>query len=57
MHDSGCDFGMVVSLGGFTKGAVSFAGDKRMFLVDVSHLIAMQEGQDVLAERFTRTDN
>ncbi len=55
IHHSGADFGMIVSLGGFTKGAIEFASNKPIFWVDSSDLIAMQEGQDVLAGRFTRS--
>ena len=46
------DFGMVVSLAGFTSGAVAFASGKPIFLVDIGDLIAMQEGRDVLASAF-----
>lgn len=52
MHHSNSDFGIIVSLGGFTKGAIEFSRNKRIFLLDCSDLIAMQEGQDILAENF-----
>jgi HJR/Mrr/RecB family endonuclease len=52
MHHSNSDFGIIVSLGGFTKGAVEFAKNKPIFLLDCSDLIAMQEGQDILAKNF-----
>jgi HJR/Mrr/RecB family endonuclease len=52
MHHSNSDFGIIVSLGGFTKGAIEFARNKRIFLLGCSDLIAMQEGQDVLAKNF-----
>jgi len=38
--------------GGFTKGAIDFARDKPIYFIDISDLIAMQEGQDVLAGAF-----
>jgi hypothetical protein len=53
IHHSRASFGIIVSRGGFTKGAVEFARDKPIYFLDVSHLIAMQEGRDVLAEAFT----
>jgi hypothetical protein len=56
IHHSGADFGIIVSRGGFTQGAVDFARNKPIFFVDTSDLIAMQEGRDVLAKAFTRTD-
>jgi hypothetical protein len=56
IHHSRAAFGIIVSRGGFTKGAIEFARDKPMFLLYTSDLIAMQEGRDVLAEGFTRTD-
>ena len=52
MHHSNSDFGIIVSLGGFTKGAIEFAKSKPIFLLDCSDLIAMQEGQDILAKNF-----
>ena len=48
MHDFGADFGVVVSLNGFSEGAVSFAVNKPVFLVDVDDLVKMQQGSDVL---------
>ncbi len=56
MHHSSSEFGIIVSRGGFTKGAIDFARNKPIFLVDTSDLIAMQEGQDVLAGGFTPTE-
>jgi hypothetical protein len=52
IHHSNSDFGIIVSLGGFTKGAIEFAKSKPIFLLDCSDLIAMQEGQDILAKNF-----
>jgi restriction system protein len=52
IHHSRASFGIIVSLGGFTKGAVDFARDKPILFVDLDDLIAMQEGQDVLAAAF-----
>jgi hypothetical protein len=52
IHHSRASFGIIVSLGGFTKGAVEFARDKPILFLDISDLIAMQEGKDVLAEAF-----
>ena len=56
IHHSGADFGVVVSRGGFTRGAADFARDKPILFLDTDDLIAMQEGRDVLAEAFTRTN-
>jgi Restriction endonuclease len=56
IHHSRASFGIIVSRGGFTKGAVEFARDKPILFLDVSDLIAMQEGRDVLAGAFTRTE-
>ena len=56
IHHSRASFGIIVSRGGFSRGAVEFARDKPIYFLDVSHLIAMQEGRDVLAEAFTRTE-
>ena len=55
IHHSEANFGIIVSRGGFTKGAIDFARNKPIFLVDTSDLIAMQEGQDVLAGGFLTT--
>ena len=55
MHHSSSEFGIIVSRGGFTKGATDFARNKPIFLVDISDLIAMQEGQDILAGGFLTT--
>ena len=52
IHHCGADFGIVVSRGGFSRGAVDFARDKPILFLDVSDLIAMQEGRDVLATAF-----
>ncbi|KAF5407015.1 MAG: Restriction endonuclease [Candidatus Udaeobacter sp.] len=53
IHHTRASFGIIVSRGGFTKGAVDFARDKPILFVDVSDLIAMQEGRDVLAAAFS----
>jgi len=53
IHHCGASFGIIVSLGGFTGGAVDFARDKPILFLNVSDLIAMQEGRDVLAAAFT----
>jgi hypothetical protein len=53
IHHSKAEFGMIVSRGGFTKGAADFARNKPIFLLDTSDLIAMQEGRDVLGSTFT----
>src|SRR5207249_12067819 len=55
MHHSRADFGIIVSRGGFTKGAIEFARDKPIFLIGTSDLIAMHEGRDVLAGEFKLT--
>jgi len=57
IHHCGADFGIVVSRGGFTKGAVDFARNKPILFVDISDLIAMQEGRDILANAFARKDS
>jgi HJR/Mrr/RecB family endonuclease len=54
IHHSQADFGIIVSRGGFSKGAVDFARDKPILFLDISDLIAMQEGKDVLAAAFSR---
>jgi restriction system protein len=54
IHDSRVDFGIIVSRGGFSRGAIDFARDKPILFLDVADLIAMQEGRDVLAGAFTR---
>jgi len=56
IHHCGASFGIIVSRGGFTRGAIDFARDKPILFLDTDDLIAMQEGRDVLAEAFTRTD-
>ncbi len=53
VHHSKSDFGIIVSRGGFTRGALEFATNKPIFLLDTSDLIAMQEGRDVLSSAFT----
>jgi restriction endonuclease len=53
IHHCGAAFGIIVSRGGFTKGAVDFARDKPILFLDISDLIAMQEGRDVLAAAFS----
>jgi restriction endonuclease Mrr len=53
IHHRRADFGIVVSRGGFTRGADEFARDKPIYFLDTDDLIAMQEGRDVLAEAFT----
>jgi HJR/Mrr/RecB family endonuclease len=57
IHHCGASFGIIVSRGGFTRGAVDFARDKPILFLDVSDLIAMQEGKDVLASAFSRKDS
>jgi restriction system protein len=54
IHHSGVDFGIIISRGGFTKGAIDFARDKPIFLLSTRDLIAMQEGRDVLGRAFNR---
>jgi HJR/Mrr/RecB family endonuclease len=56
LHHSGADFGIVVSRGGFTQGAIDFARGKPILFLDVSDLIAMQQGRDVLAAAFGRSE-
>jgi hypothetical protein len=53
MHHSRADFGIIVSRGGVTKGAIDFARNKPILFLDISDLIAMQEGRDVLVGAFT----
>lgn len=55
LHHSGANFAIVISRGGFTQGARDFAKGKPVFLLDCSHLIAMQEGIDVLSEAFVQS--
>jgi hypothetical protein len=54
IHHSGADFGIIVSRGGFSRGAVDFAREKPILFVDTSDLIAMQEGR---ASAFSRKDS
>lgn len=53
IHHCGASFGIIVSRGGFTRGAHDFRRDKPILFLDTDDLIAMQEGRDVLAEAFT----
>jgi hypothetical protein len=53
IHHLRADFGIIVSRGGFSKGAYDFARDKPILFLDVYQLIAMQEGKDVLAAAFS----
>ena len=53
IHHCGANFGIIVSRGGFSRGAIDFAKDKPILFLDVSDLIAMQEGRDVLAVAFS----
>ena len=55
IHHTRADFGIIVSLGGFTKGASDFRRDKPILFVDLDDLIAMQEGRDVLAAAFSES--
>jgi hypothetical protein len=54
IHHCGAQFGIIVSRGGFTRGAIAFARDKPILFLDTDDLIAMQEGKDVLANAFCR---
>ena len=56
IHHCRANFGIIVSRGGFSRGAIDFARDKPILFLDVSDLIAMQEGRDVLARAFSRND-
>ena len=56
IHHSGANFGIIVSRGGFTRGAHDFRRDKPIFFLDTDDLIAMQEGRDVLAAVFAPRD-
>jgi hypothetical protein len=56
IHHCGADFGIIVSRGGFTRGAHDFRRDKPILFLNTDDLIAMQEGRDVLAGAFTRTE-
>jgi hypothetical protein len=53
IHHCGAAFGIIVSRGGFSRGAIDFARDKPILFLDVPDLIAMQEGRDVLAAAFS----
>jgi hypothetical protein len=52
VHHCRANFGIIVSRGGFSRGAIEFARDKPILFLDISDLIAMQEGRDVLAAAF-----
>jgi restriction system protein len=56
IHHCGASFGIIVSRGGFTRGAVEFARDKPILFLDTDDLIAMQGGRDVLAAAFAPRD-
>jgi len=56
IHHCGASFGIIVSRGGFTRGASDFARDKPILFLDTDDLIAMQEGRDVLAKAFAPRD-
>lgn len=56
IHDCGAAFGIIISRGGFSKGAIDFARDKPILFLDTDDLIAMQEGRDVLAAAFKPTE-
>ena len=53
IHHCRANFGIIVSRGGFSRGAIDFARDKPILFLDISDLIAMQEGRDVLAAAFS----
>ena len=53
LYHSGAQFGVIVSRGGFSKGATDFAKGKPIFLIRRRDLIAMQEGCDVLGAVFS----
>jgi restriction system protein len=50
IHHCKADFGIAVSLNGFTMRGEEFAHGKPILLVDVDDLIAMQEGIDVVGK-------
>jgi hypothetical protein len=50
IHHCKADFGIVVSLNGFTTRTKEFAHGKLILLVDVDDLVAMQEGIDVVGK-------
>jgi hypothetical protein len=52
IHHCGAVFGIIVSRGGFTQGAINFARDKPILFLNTDDLIAMHEGKDVLAAAF-----
>ena len=52
IHHCRASFGIIVSRGGFTRGAADFARAKPIYFLDTDDLIAMQEGRDVLAKAF-----
>ncbi len=51
MHHFKANYAVVVSSNGFTGGSKTFASDKPVILLDVSDLIAIQDGQRTLDER------
>jgi Restriction endonuclease len=55
IHHCGADFGIIVSRGGFTRGAIDFARDKSIMFLNTDDLIVMQEGRDVLAKAFSNS--
>ena len=57
IHHCGANFGIIVSRGGFSRGAIDFARNKPILFVDISDLIAMQEGRDVLAAAFSDSNS
>jgi Restriction endonuclease/GYF domain 2 len=56
IHHCEANFGIIVSRGGFTRGAHDFRRDKPILFLDTDDLIAMQEGRDVLAAAFAPRD-
>jgi restriction system protein len=56
IHHCEANFGIIVSRGGFTRGAHDFRRDKPIPFLDTDDLIAMQEGRDVLAAAFAPRD-
>jgi hypothetical protein len=57
IHHRRAAFGIIVSRGGFTKGAQDFQRgcDEPIYFLDTDALIAMQEGSDVLAKAFAHS--
>ena len=52
IHHTKADFGIIVSKGGVSIGAVDFAKDGPIYFLNTDDLVAMQEGRDVLAKAF-----